>query len=775
MFRLSSLRSSAIRPALQRTAQSIATTSFSRSLSTAGAVFQHAKQADSSLFARLAVGGATVAAFGWASHSVWSAEEDKSNRKLIAKKYADVSPSRLTKYRKEFVHFASVKDEDGKLYLTKQDFLNCISPDLESLDVNKKKFEALFDLIFDPKGANKTGLMTFEDFVNFNEMLRKPDAEYEIAFKIVDVDRTGTITREEFKRVISANLDEDCPPFNWDSDWVQLFFGKKGEGQLSYEEFTQMLKGLATERIRQEFRYYDKEETGLINGQQFEKIINHVKLRVPPMIREKVRTVENLNAQENGRKGVSYAQFVAFNNLLLHIPSYSRVLRAAIKRYGEEKINKKQFLTAAQDATTIEITPMEVDLIFHFFDVNKDGYLDFGEFETVMEKERILREEQAKANKAAKVVVQKQEERVGPTTFESVIAHIKEGVAHFGLGAIAGGIGATAVYPIDLVKTRMQNQRTLIGQTSRLYDNSLDCFRKTIKNEGFRGLYRGLGPQLVGVAPEKAIKLTVNDLLRKLFGNSERGDIYLPLEILAGGGAGASQVIFTNPLEIIKIRLQVQGELAKQGIVEKVGAMGHIRELGFFGLYKGAGACLLRDIPFSAMYFPLYAKMKTILADDEGHVGAKALLISGAVAGIPAAGLSTPADVIKTRLQVKVRAGDIVYTGIRDCFWKVLAAEGPKAFWKGAVARIFRSSPQFGVTLLSYELLQRYLLPESFNVPYRPPTNVPINPAEMESAFKQRRVLTKLEKVEKNWFAIYADADSKKPPSEEEVVSSPEA
>jgi hypothetical protein len=57
----------------------------------------------------------------------------------------------------------------------------------------------------------------------------------------------------------------------------------------------------------------------------------------------------------------------------------------------------------------------------------------------------------------------------------------------------------------------------------------------------------------------------------------------------------------------------------------------------------------------------------------------------------------------------------------------------------------------------------------------RPPTNVPINPDEMESAFKQRRVLTKLEKVEKNWFAIYADADSKKPPSEEEVVSSPEA
>ena len=69
--------------------------------------------------------------------------------------------------------------------------------------------------------------------------------------------------------------------------------------------------------------------------------------------------------------------------------------------------------------------------------------------------------------------------------------------------------GATAVYPIDLVKTRMQNQRTtMVGEI--MYKNSWDCFRKVIRFEGFGGLYRGLAPQLVGVAPEKAIKLTVS-------------------------------------------------------------------------------------------------------------------------------------------------------------------------------------------------------------------------------------------------------------------------
>lgn len=79
-------------------------------------------------------------------------------------------------------------------------------------------------------------------------------------------------------------------------------------------------------------------------------------------------------------------------------------------------------------------------------------------------------------------------------------------------------VGATAVYPIDLVKTRMQNQRTgsFIGEL--MYRNSFDCCKKVIRHEGFVGLYRGLVPQLMGVAPEKAIKLTVseNGNLRRL-------------------------------------------------------------------------------------------------------------------------------------------------------------------------------------------------------------------------------------------------------------------
>lgn len=151
--------------------------------------------------------------------------------------------------------------------------------------------------------------------------------------------------------------------------------------------------------------------------------------------------------------------------------------------------------------------------------------------------------------------------------------------------------------------------------------------------------------------------------------------------------AGGSQVIFTNPLEIVKIRLQVAGEIAGGS---KVRALTVVKDLGLFGLYKGAKACFLRDIPFSAIYFPAYAHTKAKLADENGYNHPLTLLVAGAIAGIPAASLVTPADVIKTRLQVVARAGQTTYTGVFDAAKKIMAEEGPRAFWKGAMGMYSR-------------------------------------------------------------------------------------
>lgn len=115
-----------------------------------------------------------------------------------------------------------------------------------------------------------------------------------------------------------------------------------------------------------------------------------------------------------------------------------------------------------------------------------------------------------------------------------------------------------------MVKTRLMNQTTSsIGSAGVVvYNGVIDCFRKIMKVEGIAGLYRGLPANLVGITPEKAIKLAGNDFFRSFFGklyfksegvaNKSTNPRQLPifLEMLAGGCAGAVQVIATNPMVI---------------------------------------------------------------------------------------------------------------------------------------------------------------------------------------------------------------------------------
>jgi solute carrier family 25 aspartate/glutamate transporter 12/13 len=119
------------------------------------------------------------------------------------------------------------------------------------------------------------------------------------------------------------------------------------------------------------------------------------------------------------------------------------------------------------------------------------------------------------------------------------------------------------------------------------------------------------------------------------------------------------------------------------------------------------------------------------------HATATDLLLAGALAGVPAAFLTTPADVIKTRLQVASREGEMTYSGITDCASKILKYEGITAFFKGSGMRVLRSSPQFGITLLAYEILAEYM-PSGKGKYTTPPTNAPIDPRDFRLAFPTR-------------------------------------
>ncbi|CAN2390465.1 high-affinity glutamate transmembrane transporter activity, partial [Pristimantis euphronides] len=114
-------------------------------------------------------------------------------------------------------------------------------------------------------------------------------------------------------------------------------------------------------------------------------------------------------------------------------------------------------------------------------------------------------------------------------------------------GGIAGLVGVTCVFPIDLAKTRLQNQ-----QGQGMYRGMFDCLIKTVRSEGFFGMYRGAAVNLTLVTPEKAIKLAANDFFRHIL-SQEWKELTLVREMLAGCGAGTCQVIVMSPMEMLKI------------------------------------------------------------------------------------------------------------------------------------------------------------------------------------------------------------------------------
>lgn len=289
-------------------------------------------------------------------------------------------------------------------------------------------------------------------------------------------------------------------------------------------------------------------------------------------------------------------------------------------------------------------------------------------------------------------------------------------------GSIAGLVGVTCVFPIDLVKTRLQNQQ-ILPDGRPMYRNLLHCATTTFRNEGFFGMYRGSGVNLLLITPEKVIKLVGNDFFRHVL-RDDKGKLTLFKEMLAGAGAGMCQIIITTPMELLKIQLQDAGrsasvDMAAEGEATVAAAkatprlsatqitLNLLRSKGFFGLYQGCGATLLRDVTFSAIYFPLFANLNALGKRREGSNQAVFYhsFISGCIAGCVASFSVNPFDVVKTRLQTIHKGhGEMSYTGIIDCFRKVYANEGPKAFFKGALCRILVIAPLFGIAQTVYYL-----------------------------------------------------------------------
>jgi len=208
-----------------------------------------------------------------------------------------------------------------------------------------------------------------------------------------------------------------------------------------------------------------------------------------------------------------------------------------------------------------------------------------------------------------------------------------------------------------------------------------------MKQQTFRTVFKGSFINCINVPFEKTVKILTNEYCIN-------NGIH---PIIAGGMAGFFQTFLSSPSELIKIHYQMH---SKENL-KIVNVIKTITDKNIMNIYRGTSICMMRDVPFSAIYFPLYSYLKNNLA---GYTSDKqSYFISGTVAGAVAAYIMTPCDVIKTRYQTKSNN----YNNLKECIRDTYNKGGIKAFIKGGGWRMMKSGPQFGITLFLYEIMKK--------------------------------------------------------------------
>ncbi|KAI1338431.1 mitochondrial 2-oxodicarboxylate carrier 1 [Xylariaceae sp. FL0016] len=274
----------------------------------------------------------------------------------------------------------------------------------------------------------------------------------------------------------------------------------------------------------------------------------------------------------------------------------------------------------------------------------------------------------------------------------------------FAAGAIAGVSEILVMYPLDVVKTRVQLQ-TGKGTGADHYNGMGDCFKKIIKNEGFSRLYRGISAPILMEAPKRATKFAANDewgkIYRKAFGAEKMTQ---SLSILTGATAGATESFVVVPFELVKIRLQDKASAGKyNGMMDVVGKI--IKNEGILAMYNGLESTLWRHILWNAGYFGCIFQVRGLLPKAETK-NAQILndLVSGSIGGTVGTILNTPMDVVKSRIQNSPKIAGTVpkYNWAWGALGTVMKEEGFSALYKGFLPKVLRLGPGGGILLVVF-------------------------------------------------------------------------
>ncbi|EPS69267.1 hypothetical protein M569_05501 [Genlisea aurea] len=269
-------------------------------------------------------------------------------------------------------------------------------------------------------------------------------------------------------------------------------------------------------------------------------------------------------------------------------------------------------------------------------------------------------------------------------------------------GSIGGVVEACCLQPIDVIKTRLQLDR------SGAYRGIFHCGGTVVRAEGVRALWKGLTPFATHLTLKYALRMGSNALLQSAFKDSQTGDLTTRARMLSGFGAGVLEALaIVTPFEVVKIRLQQQKGLSPELLKYKGPlhcARTIVREEGLFsGLWSGAAPTVMRNGTNQAAMFTAKNAFDALLwskHEGDGNVLQPwQSMISGFLAGTSGPICTGPFDVVKTRLmaQSSRSGGGARYRGMFHAIASIYSEEGLRALWKGLVPRLMRIPPGQGI------------------------------------------------------------------------------
>ncbi|XP_058074394.1 mitochondrial arginine transporter BAC2-like [Magnolia sinica] len=279
----------------------------------------------------------------------------------------------------------------------------------------------------------------------------------------------------------------------------------------------------------------------------------------------------------------------------------------------------------------------------------------------------------------------------------------------FVAGGFGGMAGVISGHPLDTLRIRLQQP-----------SNNTSAFRllhSIVTTEGPSSLYRGMGTPLATVAFQNAVAFQVYAVLSRAFDSSNGSNPPSYRSVALGGvGTGALQSLILSPVELVKIRLQIQHHRTNvEGPVNVVKNI--MRKEGIRGMYRGLAITVLRDAPAHGVYFWTYESTRECLhpgCRKSGQESLRTMLVAGGLAGVASWVCCYPLDVVKTRLQAQSQSHKDCpppkYCGIIDCFQKSVQEEGYTVLWRGLGTAIARAFVVNGAIFSAYEIALRCLV-----------------------------------------------------------------